>query len=78
MMRSARILIEAEVWDTRNRYVLGKVATVAVNWGAFGPVTPRVARSMARSILRCANEVERRTKKLRSEGWKVRNSLEEQ
>jgi len=71
--------IAAEIWDVRNRYVIeGKHATVAVNWGAFGPVPPKVARRMARSILRCADEVERRTKELRSKGWKVRNSLEEQ
>lgn len=71
--------IKAEIWDTRNTYLLGeKHATVAVNWGAFGPVTPKVARGMARSILRCAKEVEQRTKELRSKGWKVRNSLEEQ
>ena len=68
-MRQSR----AEVWDHRELYDGLKVATVGVNWPAYGPVSPPEARKIAHSLLRCADIVERRTKRLRKEGWKVRH-----
>jgi len=60
-----------EVWDTRERDIKEKKATIGVNWAAIGPVTPSEARQFAKSILKAADRAIMRRKKAREDGFKL-------